>query len=81
MGNHCEDCCCARSWEALGIDTYTGRSIPEEIERVTARNKILEDALQPFANAHGNFNDPAAHITLHDLRRAFDAIAAADKDI
>lgn len=36
----------------------------------------LEAALQPFANAHGNFNDPASLITLHDLRRAFDATAA-----
>lgn len=28
---HCVDCCCARSWEALGISEYTGKSIPEEI--------------------------------------------------
>jgi len=28
---HCKDCCCAKSWEALGITEYTGRSIPEEI--------------------------------------------------
>ena len=28
---HCADCCCARSWEALGISEYTGKSIPEEI--------------------------------------------------
>lgn len=28
---HCKDCCCARSWRALGIDTYTGKSIPEHI--------------------------------------------------
>ena len=26
---HCKDCCCARSWRALGIDSYTGESIPE----------------------------------------------------
>ena len=32
--HHCEDCCCARSWEALGITEYTGRSIPEEISRI-----------------------------------------------
>lgn len=28
---HCKDCCCARSWAALGIASYTGRSIPEHI--------------------------------------------------
>ena len=39
--NHCEDCCCAKSWEALGIDTYTGRSIPEEIELLSSKNSIL----------------------------------------
>lgn len=34
---HCKDCCCARAWEALGIQMYTGRSIPEEIERLRDR--------------------------------------------
>lgn len=34
---HCEDCCCARSWDALGISEYTGRSIPDEIERLRKR--------------------------------------------
>lgn len=29
---HCKDCCCARSWEALGIQSHTGRSIVEHIE-------------------------------------------------
>lgn len=29
---HCVDCCCARSWKALGVSEYNGRSIPEEIE-------------------------------------------------
>jgi len=29
--HHCKDCCCARSWEALGISEYTGKSIPEHI--------------------------------------------------
>lgn len=36
-GNHCIDCCCARSWKALGIETYTGKSIPEEIEKLQQR--------------------------------------------
>lgn len=29
--NHCKDCCCAKSWEALGITKYTGKSIVEYI--------------------------------------------------
>ena len=33
---HCKDCCCARTWEALGISVYTGRSIVEEIELLRA---------------------------------------------
>lgn len=28
---HCRDCCCARSWKALGIDHYTCKSIAEHI--------------------------------------------------
>ena len=31
IDDHCTDCCCARSWEALGISEYTGKSIPEHI--------------------------------------------------
>jgi hypothetical protein len=31
---HCVDCCCARAWKALGIDKYTGLSIPEHIEQL-----------------------------------------------
>ena len=34
--SHCQDCCCAQSWAALGITKYTGRSIPEEITRLRA---------------------------------------------
>ena len=41
-GNHCIDCCCARSWEALGIKEYTGKSIPEEITQLKERIKELE---------------------------------------
>ncbi len=29
--SHCKDCCCAKSWEALCITEYTGKSIPEHI--------------------------------------------------
>lgn len=31
LSSHCDDCCCARSWKALGITQYTGKSIPEHI--------------------------------------------------
>ena len=39
MSEHCKDCCCARSWEALGITGYTGKSIPEEI--ASLRNQLV----------------------------------------
>ncbi len=38
---HCEDCCCAKSWKALGITEYTGKSIPEHIEDLRGDNNIL----------------------------------------
>lgn len=47
--NHCKDCCCARSWEALGITAYTGMSIPEHIEELkqtAARVAELEQAIR-----------------------------------
>lgn len=45
--NHCRDCCCARSWKALGITEYTGHSIPEHIERLVAdRGALLALAKQ-----------------------------------
>lgn len=34
---HCKDCCCARSWKALGISRYTGKSIPEHITELKSR--------------------------------------------
>jgi len=40
--NHCRDCCCARSWKALGITKYTGLSIPEHIENLRADNNRLK---------------------------------------
>lgn len=42
--NHCKDCCCARSWKALGITEYTGKSIPEHIAQLTAQlARLIED--------------------------------------
>lgn len=39
--NHCKDCCCARSWEALGITAHTGLSIPEHIRMLREENERL----------------------------------------
>lgn len=50
FSEHCQDCCCARSWKALGITDYTGLSIPEHIERL--RNALLKavEAVQVWHN-------------------------------
>jgi len=45
MVQHCQDCCCARSWKALGINEYTGLSIPEHIERLREDNDALRHDL------------------------------------
>ena len=39
--NHCKDCCCARSWKALGVTGFTGKSIVEHIEQLVADNDRL----------------------------------------
>jgi uncharacterized small protein (DUF1192 family) len=48
---HCQDCCCARSWKALGVTDSKGLSIPEHImamrseierERIGARKTFDE---------------------------------------
>ena len=38
---HCKDCCCARSWRALGVTMHTGRSIPEHIDLLRAERDAL----------------------------------------
>lgn len=40
---HCKDCCCAKSWKALGITQYTGKSIPEHIDALRTQ---LADAVE-----------------------------------
>jgi len=49
--NHCVDCCCARSWSALGVTEYDGKSIPEHITRLRdsealVRGKIVEQMIE-----------------------------------
>jgi hypothetical protein len=48
---HCKDCCCARSWEALGITTYTGMDIPDHIRALAeeSREKTSQIALRDEA--------------------------------
>ena len=40
--DHCKDCCCARSWLALCITKYTGKSIPEHIAELRTENDKLK---------------------------------------
>jgi hypothetical protein len=47
---HCYDCCCARSWKALGIDEYTGKSIPEHIEQLHTENRQLKMKIQSLTD-------------------------------
>ena len=57
---HCKDCCCAKSWEALGISEYTGKSIPEEIASLRAaleaREGELEEAKETIATLRAEKN-------------------------
>lgn len=50
---HCKDCCCAQSWEALNIKEYDGKSIPEHItdlrEQLTAEREAHKLTKQRFS--------------------------------
>lgn len=40
---HCKDCCCARSWKALGNPTYNGMAIDERITALReSHDRLLE---------------------------------------
>ena len=43
--SHCVDCCCARSWDALGVTEYDGKSIPEHITALRAEVAALRQTL------------------------------------
>jgi len=60
---HCKDCCCARSWEALGIHELTNMSIPEHIAALRLEVKRLEDNEEAMANIQVALADENA--TLH----------------
>ena len=54
-GRHCADCCCDKSWKALGITEYTGKSIPEhiaELRQQAAAGQIAVDAMEKFSNKY-----------------------------
>jgi len=53
--NHCEDCCCAKSWEALGIAQYTNRSIPEEIFRLKEKLLLIESAVRKWQDGDDSY--------------------------
>jgi hypothetical protein len=71
--NHCRDCCCARSWKALGITAYTGRAIPEHIEdsmqalsgliglvQLLSRNEDIPAAIRARMTENHRFKDAQA---------------------
>lgn len=78
---HCRDCCCARSWAALGISEYTGKSIPEHIaalrQELRGRTQNFDDACSTIAQLEQE-RDAAraeAEALRHDVERHV-AIAA-----
>ena len=48
---HCKDCCCARSWNALGVSEYTGKSIPEHITALIEERDRLQEVLSDYIEA------------------------------
>ena len=52
---HCEDCCCARSWKALGITEYTGKSIPEHITELQSENERLREEKKELGIMHDKY--------------------------
>jgi len=71
QSGHCKDCCCARSWKALGITTYTGCSIPEEIESIRNRVASLTTVLDAARKAM-NSGNPLDDVELRFAIRAYD---------
>jgi hypothetical protein len=55
--NHCVDCCCARSWKALGNPGYTGESIPEHIDKLKAQADALTIILTELRAEMDDYSD------------------------
>ncbi len=51
--NHCKDCCCARSWKALGSPKYDARDISEHIASLRAKVGRVELAIQSVCDEYG----------------------------
>jgi hypothetical protein len=55
---HCKDCCCARSWEALGNPPYSGVSIPQHIEQLKAQlQRAREASMSEIDGLISNFEE------------------------
>ena len=76
--SHCVDCCCARSWDALGVSEYDGKSIPEHITALRAERYALRevvaaaDAMRDryLACSHSIDCDTPWSVTQYDAARA-----------
>ena len=80
---HCQDCCCARSWKALGVTDSKGLSIPEHImamrseierERIGAR-KTFDEFYATIKALRAEVN--ALHIRVRDL--VLDGVTLAEE--
>lgn len=88
---HCKDCCCARSWRALGVSEYTGKSIPEHIaelkdraeraeaERDEAQQRDSEKMYQRCSEQNEKLRDErdALRALLKDAREGVDMIGCS----
>lgn len=82
--NHCVDCCCARSWAALGVTKYDGKDIPEHIaalrDRIEAQARVIAAAQRMRVSGdmpyHGKQIGDEYKCTACDAVLAFDAALA-----
>jgi hypothetical protein len=65
---HCKDCCCAQSWEALGVKEYDGGSIPEHINSLQAENEELWELLTGVVKECGDHGWDSAYRVLQRCR-------------
>jgi hypothetical protein len=77
---HCQDCCCARSWKELGIDSYTGKSIPQHIEILKAELAAAHADITRLQELNTKLlNGDEMRDTLAQLREANRVIELAEK--
>lgn len=51
---HCNDCCCARVWKALGVTAYDGKSIDEHVAALKSKLADAEKWEKAFCAAHND---------------------------